>query len=120
MKTCIVAVIICILVIGSISAQDSTARNKSWSGLLTLATKNVWRGIDFGNGTPSAQGLVTFKPSDRWDFNVLGITSLTGDNRGYSTTINFFVNYTLGDLTLSLDNYYFEGDATNIPTNFWD
>lgn len=120
MKAPITAFVFFIVVIGPISAQDSTARNSSWSGLLTLATKNVWRGIDFGNGTPSAQGLVTFKPSDRWDFNVLGITSLTGDNRGYSTTLNFFVNYTLGDLTLTLDNYYFEGDETNIPTSFWD
>lgn len=120
MKARIAAVVVFIVITGHISAQDSTSQKTPWSGLLTLATKNVWRGIDFGNGTPSAQGLVTFKPSDRWDFNVLGITSLTGDNRGYSTTLNFFVNYTLGDLTLTLDNYYFEGDATNIPTSFWD
>ncbi len=48
------------------------------------------------------------------------MTSLTGDNRGYATTLNFFANYYLGNFTLTLDNYYFHGDETNIPTNFWD
>ena len=120
MKTSFITFLTCLISIGHIHAQDSTAHSSSWSGLLTLATKNVWRGIDFGNATPSAQGLVSFKPSEHWDFNVLGITSLTGENKGYSTTLNFFVNYTLGDLTLTLDNYYFEGDVTNIPTSFWD
>lgn len=120
MKALSLIFLFCLTSLTHIHAQDSTAQRSSWSGLLTLATKNVWRGIDFGNATPSAQGLVTFKPSDRWDINVLGITSLTGENKGYSTTLNFFVNCTLGDFTLTLDNYYFEGDATNIPTSFWD
>lgn len=107
--------------ITALSAQDTTAHSSSkWSGLIILGTKNVWRGIDFGNATPTVQGLVTFKPSGQWDLNLLGITSLTGDIRGYATTLNFFVNYTLKDLTLTLDNYYFHGDDTNIPTNFWD
>lgn len=120
MKKHLVILWLFLLLITGLRAQDSIARHSPWGGLLTIATKNVWRGIDFGNGTPTVQGLVTFQPSDHWDINLLGITSLTGENRGYATTLNFFVNYTINHLTLTLDNYYFEGDATNIPTNFWD
>ena len=113
--------LLCFIAITALHAQDTTAQHVSqWDGLITLGTKNVWRGIDFGNATPTAQGLVTFKPSEQWDLNLLGITSLTGENKGYATTLNLFLNYTFKDLTITLDNYYFHGDDTNIPTNFWD
>ncbi len=121
MKTPIAALLLMSLAFAQAAAQDTISQSDSkWNGLFALGTKNIWRGIDFGNATPTAQGLVTFKPSESFDINVLGITSLTGDNRGYATTLNVFVNYTLKDLTLTLDNYYFHGDETNMPTNFWD
>ncbi|MBX2927419.1 MAG: hypothetical protein KF852_06240 [Saprospiraceae bacterium] len=121
MKAPIIIALLCCCCIAQAGAQDSTMLNgANWSGLVILGTKNLWRGIDFGNATPTVQGLVAFKPSDRWDINLLGITSLTGENAGYASTLNLFVNYTLNKLTLTLDNYYFHGDATNIPTNFWD
>lgn len=121
MKTPFIIFLVLFCCIRAASAQDSTAlHGANWSGLVILGTKNLWRGIDFGNATPTVQGLVTFKPSDRWDVNLLGITSLTGENAGYATTLNLFVNCTLNNLSLTLDNYYFHGDATNIPTNFWD
>jgi hypothetical protein len=102
-------------------SQDTTATQQfHWNGSLSLGTKNVWRGIDFGAGTPTAQGLLTFAASDDFDVNVLGITSLTGENRGYASTLNIFMNYRFGDFTLTVDNYYFQGDSTNIPTSFWD
>ncbi len=105
--------------INNTAVSDSTQMRK-WSGLLSVANKNVWRGIDFGNGAPTIQGMLTFAPAKQFDLNVLGISALTGTNLGYANTLNFFANYKIAGFTVSLDDYYFHGDASNILTNYWD
>ena len=98
---------------------DST-KSSQWSGFLSVANKNIWRGIDFGNGAPTVQGMLTYRTSPKFDINVLGISALTGTNLGYANTLNFFLNYKWKALTITLDDYYFHGDASNIQNNYWD
>lgn len=84
---------------------------------VTLSTRNVWRGIDFGNYSPSAFGLfgLTYK---KFEIGAYGITTLTGTNIGYGNTFNSYVALKFKHLSFYVEDYYFNGDYSNTPTKF--
>lgn len=122
MRKIIVLLIAVLLSATSYSQTDSTVKDTSeskLSGLIIVGSKSLWRGIDFGNGSPTIQGLVTYSPFKFLDINVLGITSLNGTTAGYSNTLNIFLTFKYKNFYLEVDDYYFKGDQTNLPTNYW-
>lgn len=84
---------------------------------VTLTTRNVWRGVDFGNSTPTAEFLLTYDINDYIEVGSF-ISSSPLTNIGYGNTINFFAGVKKGNFALHIDDYYFNGDVTNIPTEF--
>lgn len=123
MKKLLTLILIFAVSLGAYSQTDSTAtdstKTSKFSGTVFLTSKCIWRGIDFGNGSPSIQGLVTYSPFKFLDINMFGVTALNGTNRGYSNTLNLFLTFKYKKFYLEFDDYYFKGDVTNIPTNYW-
>lgn len=85
----------------------------------SITSKNIWRGVDFGNGSPSVLGSITFSHKDKYLIGTYFSTAITGTTIGYANTLNFFIGYKYKDFTFVLDDYYFQGDNSNIPTNYW-
>jgi hypothetical protein len=123
MKKLFTLILIFALSLGAYSQTDSTAtdstKTSKFSGTVFIASKSLWRGIDFGNGSPSIQGLVTYSPFKFLDINVFGVTALNGTMKGYSNTMNIFLTFKYKKFYFEVDDYYFKGDITNIPTNYW-
>lgn len=81
-------------------------------------SKNVWRGVDFGSQLPTLQLYMTYDITKR--FAVGTFASATFTQEGYGNTLNIFAQYKYKSFTFFIDDYYFEGDITNIETDFFD
>lgn len=122
MKKFITLIIFSAFSLIAFSQTDSTKKDTTaskWSGQVIIGSKSVWRGIDFGNGSPCIQGLVTYSPCKFMDISAFGVTALNGTNVGYSNTLNLFATLKYKKFYLEFDDYYFKGDVTNISTNYW-
>jgi hypothetical protein len=113
--------IVIILLFPLLVSAQVTDSSKMYSEI-TLASRNVWRGVDFGNHLPSAQALITYDIYK--NVEVGSFLSMTFTNMGYGNTVNMFVGYKVKvkrfDLSLHVDDYYFNGDKSNIETDFTD
>lgn len=119
------SIIFSFLLIGSLSSansSDSTKKEDTLSTVelgATLTSKNVWRGIDFGNGSPSVLGSITYCYKNKILIGSYFSTAVSGTTVGYANTLNFFLAYRHKNFTFFLDDYYFQGDISNIPTDYW-
>lgn len=118
--TCFLALM---LTIKLSSAETDTTKKDTLSYKIdvnaSITSKNIWRGVDFGNGSPSILGSITFSYKDKYLIGSYFSTAVTGTTIGYANTLNFFIGYKYKNFTFLLDDYYFQGDITNIPTNYW-
>jgi len=101
------------------STKVDTSKVKHSFYEITLSSRNVWRGVDFGNYSPSALGLVGVN-FNKFEVGAYGITSITGTNVGYGNTFNVYATFKHKWFSATLEDYYFNGDVTNIKTNFFD
>jgi hypothetical protein len=104
----------------SLEVVDTTEKEPIHFYEVDLLSRNVWRGIDFGNYSPTIVGVFGISPVEGLEFGVVGIASLTGTNVGYGNTFNVYASYSRWGFTLTLDDYYFNGDPTNLDTKFFD
>lgn len=123
MKKIINLLLLSILTISMNAQADSTLNDTTETSRLytefSVLSRNVWRGVDFGNGSPSIQGLIVYNPIWGIEIGAFGVTSLNGTNAGYGNSLNIFAGYRYKSISLIFDDYYFHGDATNLTTNYW-
>lgn len=117
-------ILILFLSIAGYSQKDSTKIDSTKKRIETfsevdLLSRNVWRGIDFGNYSPSVFGLVGFTYK-KLEFGAYGITTLTGTNIGYGNTFNAYMALKLKIVSFYVEDYYFNGDVSNRKTNYFD
>ena len=72
----------------------------------TLASKNVWRGINYGNNAPSLQGNLSLR-SDVMEFGAMGTVTTNGTKSGYGNWLELYSSYTYKRWSLTIDDYYF-------------
>lgn len=114
-------VYILLLLVGSINAQEDSLKNDTLSCHfyeIDVSTRNVWRGIDFGNYSPTLTGVVGISPLEGLEFGAVCIVTLTGTQLGYGNTFNIYASYSKKNITIELDDYYFQGHFTNIRTDY--
>jgi len=102
----------------SVSTDTSKIKIESFCEI-TLSSRNVWRGIDFGNYSPSAFGLfgLSYK---KLEIGAYGIVSLTGTNVGYGNTFNVYCALKSKYISFFVEDYYFNGDNSNLNTDYSD
>jgi hypothetical protein len=99
---------------------DTTDKEPMHFYEIDLLSRNVWRGIDFGNGSPSIVGVIGIAPFKGFEVGAFGITTLMGTNVGYGNTFNVYASYKYKFIKLTVDDYYFNGDASNLVTKYED
>jgi len=113
--------ILALMITVTSNAQLDSIKNESNHFYeIDISSRNIWRGIDFGNYSPTIVGVFGFTPLKNLEIGAYGITTLSGSNLGYGNTFNVYTSYSKWGLTLTLDDYYFNGDATNIETKYLD
>jgi hypothetical protein len=83
-----------------------------------VLSKNVWRGVDFGSQLPTVQLYFTYDLNKKFALGTFASATITQE--GYGNTLNLFALYRVKSLTFFIDDYYFEGDATNLETDFFN
>jgi hypothetical protein len=90
----------------SFSQTDSTKTVKLNTSL-TLATKNIWRGVNYGNNAPMIQGSLGVVLKDAFEIGACGTATLNGDKRGFGNWMELYTQYQWRRWTVVLDDYYF-------------
>lgn len=88
------------------SAQDSTKHNPV-VGSVSLSSKNLWRGNVYGNNAPSISGTLGYKFKSNTELGVTGTSPFSGNRDGYGIWMELYASQTLGNFTLTVDDYYF-------------
>lgn len=89
-----------------IHAQDST-KAVSVNTDFTIASKNVWRGVSYGNNAPMLQGLLALNVKDAIEIGVCGTGTINGDRKGYGNWLELYTTFTIDQWSLTIDDYYF-------------
>lgn len=105
MKRIYLFVILLLCSIGAF-AQDST-KVVSINTAFTISSKNVWRGVNYGNNTPSLQGTLALNVANVFEIGACGTTTINGDKKGYGQWMELYASYTIDRWSLVLDDYYF-------------
>lgn len=103
-------------------AQEKKDTVKNWKVVtpVTISTKNVWRGVNYGNNTPSIQATLGLNYKDAFEIGACGTATLNGDRRGFGNWMELYTSYTVGRWSLTVDDYYFFSyDSLNDYLN-WD
>jgi hypothetical protein len=80
---------------------------------VTVATRNIWRGLDYGSA-PSIQGTLSVRKNNL-EIGAWGTTTLNGSKRGYGTWMELFATAYWKNWSFTVDDYFFfnEDDADN-------
>lgn len=108
-------------------AQDSTKTNSivsadKFSSELTLASRNVYRGVSYGE-SPSIMMKGAWLPCKYFEFGVYGNMTMTGIKDGYGNQINSYFTFKpfagsqneLKNISITSDDFYYfnSEDSTN-------
>ncbi|HYC86674.1 MAG TPA: hypothetical protein VEB86_15685 [Chryseosolibacter sp.] len=98
-------VVISLLLPACAHAQDDSTRNFNLNTDITIATRNVWRGLDYGS-SPSVQGTLAIV-GERFELGTWGTTTLNGSKSGYGTWVELFATAKYKNFALTIDDYFF-------------
>jgi len=87
-------------------AQDTTKVAQVKTDI-TIATKNVWRGVNYGNNTPMVQGTLALNFKNAVEVGACGTATINGDRKGYGNWMELYTTYTIDRFSLTIDDYYF-------------
>jgi len=94
----------------SFAQTDSVATSK-FDTELTLASRNLSRGVSWGN-SPSIQMMGNYKPCNYFEVGTYGQATLNGSSEGYGNQLNLYATFKYKKLSLTFDDYfYFNSDA---------
>jgi len=101
-------------------AQDST--KTKWNSSLTLASRNVFRGVDYG-GSPSIMMSASWAPCKYAEIGTYGNVTLNGNKGGYGNQVNLYFGIkpfakstgALKNISVTADDYFYfnSNDASN-------
>jgi hypothetical protein len=90
--------------LSAFSQSDST-KNAHLNTEVTLATRNIWRGLDYGS-SPSIQGTLSLNHK-YFEIGTYGTTTLNGTKEGFGTWVELFATAKYKSFSLTLDDYFF-------------
>jgi hypothetical protein len=97
--------------------QSDSAKNLNLNTEITLATRNIWRGLDYGS-SPSIQGTLSLV-AENFEVGTWGTTTLNGSKEGYGTWVELFATAKYNNFALTVDDYFFFNAADSL-NNYFD
>ncbi len=100
----------------ALAQADSTKNKLSLNTEVSLASRNIWRGLDYGS-SPSVQGTLSLSKG-AFEIGTYGTTTLNGSKEGYGTWVELFVTAKYKQFSLTLDDYFFFNSADSLNNYF--
>jgi len=97
-------------------SQTDSTNNLNLNTEVTIATRNVWRGLDYGS-SPSIQGTLSLV-HDYFEAGTWGTTTLNGTKEGYGTWIELFASAKYKNFVFTIDDYFFFNAADSLNNYF--
>jgi hypothetical protein len=103
-----------LLTISQVSfAQDSTSCSSNCSTSSTntsfsIFSRNIWRGINWGNSSPVVQANLSYSYKN-FEIGTFGTMTLTGTKDGWGNWIENYITYKKDKFSITVDDYYFFG-----------
>lgn len=88
-------------------SQVDTTKSISLNTEISISTRNVWRGVNYGNNSPSVGGSLGLNYKDVFEIGAFGTATLGGTKSGYGNWLELYATYTHNNWSLTLDDYYF-------------
>lgn len=104
---------------GTVKGVSDTTKSEKEFPLnteITLATRNVWRGLDYGS-SPSIQGNLAFTKK-YFEVGAFGTTTLNGRKEGYGTWLELYATAKYKRFSFTLDDYFFFNASDSLNTYF--
>ncbi|MCU0437107.1 MAG: hypothetical protein MUC49_04280 [Raineya sp.] len=109
--------------ITNVVAQDSTKKEDVKNDKLilevTLANRYIWRGVEFGAGSPSLQAYMSYQPFKNFEIGTIGCVTTNGTKVGLGNTLEIFAKYSYKNFYFLIDDYYFFADSVKFD-NYTD
>ncbi len=87
------------------SAQDSLKNTINTTFI--LASKNVWRGVNYGDNAPSLQGNLSYNIKNAIEIGAFGTVTTNGTKSGYGNWMELYTTFKIDNWSLTFDDYYF-------------
>lgn len=100
-----------------------TAKHKRFHTELTLASRNLYRGVSFGH-SPSIQMLAYYSPCPYLQVGTYGQATLNGTQEGYGNQLNLYASIIYKKISITVYDFYFfnsndkDDDYFNWGSNF--
>jgi hypothetical protein len=99
------------------SQERDTTKTIRLNTEITLATRNIWRGLDYGS-SPSIQGTLALT-HDYFEIGTWGTTTLNGNKAGYGTWVELYATAKYKKFALTIDDYFFFNTDDSL-NNYFD
>lgn len=104
---------------GVVEGSSDTTKSKKDLPLnmeVTLATRNIWRGLDYGS-SPSIQGNLAWS-KEFFEVGACGTTTLNGRKEGYGTWLELYATAKYRGFSVTVDDYFFFNASDSLNTYF--
>lgn len=87
------------------TAQDSLKNTINTT--FTIASRNVWRGVNYGDNAPSLQGNLSYNIKDAIEIGAFGTVTTNGTKNGYGNWLELYTTFKIDKWSFTIDDYYF-------------
>jgi hypothetical protein len=99
--------------------NDSTKKDFDLNTEVSLLSRNIWRGLDYGT-SPAAQGTLALR-HEHFEVGSFATVSLNGNKAGYGNWLELYVTGKFKDFQLTVDDYFFFNSIDSLNNYFdWD
>lgn len=105
-----------IFMFGVYGQSDST-KTLDLNTEITLASRNIWRGLDYGT-SPAVQGALALRDT-YYEVGTFATTTLNGNKGGYGTWIELYATGKYKKIQATIDDYFFFNSQDSL-NNYFD
>lgn len=97
--------------------EDTTKKETSLNTDVSISTRNVWRGVNYGN-SPSVQGNLSYA-KNIFEVGTCGTMTMNGNKTGFGNWLELYSTIKYKNFSITVDDYFFF-NAVDSSNNYLD
>lgn len=116
MKKSLFLLVVSSFLISSVFSQGDSTKSLSLNTEVTIASRNIWRGLDYGT-SPAIQGTLALSQK-YYEVGAFATATLNGNKFGYGTWLELYATAKYKSFQLTADDYFFFNAQDSLNTYF--